>query len=175
MKIESQAPLRAILGTLVSTLAPIFTALPSEPAVAPDAPVSIDDARFGAEVGLAPESHTPSIPTAGPPSTADFRGTSASTCASLDLNAFLHTFDPHELLNELRQSLISGAQSAVSNYLIALAYSAPTLASVLDMTDRQLATRFSAFAQTCGAQQVRLVGVQDGGRLLAQASEQCFA
>ncbi len=32
MKIESQAPLRAILGVLVSTLAPIFTALPSEPA-----------------------------------------------------------------------------------------------------------------------------------------------
>jgi hypothetical protein len=175
MKIESQAPLRAILGVLVSTLAPIFSALPSGPAVAADAPVSIDDARFGTEVGLAPESHTPSIPTAGPPSTADFRGTSASTCASLDLNAFLHTFDPHELLNELRQSLISGAQSAVSNYLIALAYSAPTLASVLDMTDRQLGSRFGALAQTCSMQHILVSGLQEEDRRLLQASDQCFA
>jgi hypothetical protein len=46
---------------------------------------------------------------------------------------------------------------------------------VLDMTDRQLATRFTAFAQTCNSQQIRAVGLHDAERRMANASDQCFA
>ena len=137
--------------------------------------LSIDDLRFASQMG------TPALPSSDPaatspsPAPVDFRGTSLHSCAALDLNTFLHQFDPHELLAELRQTLLSGAQSEISNYLLALAYSVPTLVSVLDMTDRQLHARFAAFAQTCANQQVHAVGFQEAESRLARASDQCFA
>jgi hypothetical protein len=146
----------------------------SATAVADDS-FSIDDARFASQIetpaALSVISGTISPPLPPP----QFRGTSGQSCASFDLNTFLHQFDPKELLAELRQSLLSGAQSEISNYLVALSYSAPTLASVLDMTDRQLAARFTAFAQTCANQQVRTRGLPYGEHSLARALEQCFA
>jgi hypothetical protein len=146
-----------------------------DPAAATDDSVSIDDIRFASQIGMPVLSSANPLPISSPLSAAEFRGTSGQSCASLDLNTFLHRFDPHELLAELRQSLLSGAQSEISNYLVALAYSAPTLASVLEMTDRQVAARFNAFAQTCASQQVRASGLQDAERRLARASDQCFA
>jgi AraC-like DNA-binding protein len=147
---------------------------PVHSATADDSP-SIEDLRLASQMGSsAPSSIDPTTasPSLTPP---NFRGTSAHSCAALDLNTFLHQFDPHELLDELRQTLLSGVQSEVSNYLVALAYSAPTLVSVLDMTDRQLHARFTAFAQTCANQQVHAVGLQEAERRLARASDQCFA
>jgi len=146
-----------------------------DPAVAIEDPISIDDVRFASEIGTPASSSGKSSGALAPQPLVDFRGTSGRSCSSLDLNTFLRQFDPHELLAELRQSLLSGAQSAVSNYLVALAYSAPTLASVLEMSDRQLTTRFTTFAQICGNQQLRAVGLQDSERRMAQASDQCFA
>jgi hypothetical protein len=140
-----------------------------------DQPFSIDDARFGTEIGTTTAfgSFVNSISTSHPP--AEFRGNPGQSCLNLDLNTFLRRFDSHEMLAELRQSLLSGAQSAVSNYLIALAYSAPTLASVLDMTDRQLGLRFNAFAQLCGNQQLHALDPMSPEHRLSQASDQCFA
>jgi hypothetical protein len=146
----------------------------SDAALAAADSISIDDARFGSQIGSASAPASDSDVTSAPSPWPDFRGRSAQSCTALDLNAFLRQFDPHELLAELRQSLLSGAQSELTNYLTALAYSAPTLASVLDMTDRQLSARFSSFAQTCGSQHLRALALQDPGRRLARASEQCF-
>jgi hypothetical protein len=145
------------------------------PATVDSTSVSVEDTRFASQIGslatpsssldLAARSHLP----------VEFRGTNTQSCASVDFNTFLHRFDPNELLAELRQSLLSGAQSAVSNFLVMLAYSAPTLTSVLDMSDRQLGARFNAFAQTCASQQLRAAGPRDALRRLADAGEQCFA
>ena len=144
-------------------------------AAAAEQPVSIDDARFATEIGTTTTLSSAINPTSPPHLSPEFRGNGGDSCVNLDLNTFLRRFDPHEMLAELRQSLLSGAQSVVSNYLIALAYSAPTLASVLDMTDRQLAVRFNAFAQLCGNQQLRAAGQLGAERRLSQASDQCFA
>jgi AraC-like DNA-binding protein len=157
---------RSLLGLAVA-------ASVNNAAVADDS-VSIDDIRFASQIGTPVLSRTTSLSPPQPLQATDYRGSGGSFCSALDLDTFLRQFDPHELLNELRQSLLSGAQSEISNYLIALAYSAPTLASVLDMTDRQLHARFTAFSQTCASQQVRAVASQDAERRLAQASDQCF-
>jgi AraC-like DNA-binding protein len=160
----------------LATLGVILAALTAGPPAAASDSISIDDARFASQIGTpAAASGADRTSAPLPPWSGDFRGTSGQTCAGLDLNTFLHHFDPHELLAELRQSLLSGAQLQITNYLVALAYSAPTLASVLDMADRQLATRFNAFAQTCNSQQTRAVGLHDAERRMANASDQCFA
>lgn len=158
-----------------TTIAIALIALRGSLAVAADASVSLDDLRFASQLGTSPLANTSSPPTSPPLRVMEFGGTSDHSCATLDLDTFLRQFDPRELLAELRQSLLSGAQAEISNYLIALAYSAPTLASVLDMTDRQLHARFTAFAQTCANQQSRAVGLQEPERRLAQASDQCYA
>jgi len=171
MKQSLQIYSRTTQLALVLTLALLVV----DPVAAANDPVSIDDIRFASLIGIPVFSSANPSPSSSPLSMAEFRGISGQSCASLDFNTFLHRFDPHELLAELRQSLLSGAQSEISNYLVALAYSAPTLVSVLEMTDRQVAARFNAFAQTCASQQVRASGLQDAERRLARASEQCFA
>jgi hypothetical protein len=136
-------------------------------------PASASEARFASELGLGlsgPPAIAPS-----PQGGAGFAGAAAAPCASIDLHRFLQAFDPHELLDELRDSLTSGAQSAVSNYLLALAYSAPTLVSVLDMTDKTLAGRFSSFARSCAMQHDTPDGAPEARQRLSQAARQCFA
>ncbi len=136
---------------------------------------SIGDARFATQLGASGAPAAAGAMGAASGAAPDFNGLSAVSCSSVDLNAFLQSFDPHELLNELRLSLISGAQSALSNYLLALAYSAPTLASVLDIADKTLNARFGAFARVCATEQAHSRAASAGARKLAQATEQCFA
>jgi hypothetical protein len=158
-----------------SVLALILALLSVHNAAMCDDAVSIDDIRFASQIGTAPLTDiNPSI-TSTPTRVTDFVGTTEQSCAALDLDTFLRQFNPRELLIELRQSLLSGAQSEISNYLLALAYSAPTLASVLDMTDRQLHARFSAFSRTCSNQQSRAVGFQESESRLARAANQCYS
>jgi hypothetical protein len=159
---------------LLSICLALSTVLATLPAIAQD-PISIDDARFATDIGALSNSMVTNGPTSSSHLPAQFNGRPALSCINFDLNTFLRHFDPHEMLSELRQSLLSGAQSAISNYLIALAYSAPTLASVLDMSDRQLGARFTSFAQTCSTQQVRAIQRIGTSHRLAQASDQCFA
>lgn len=141
-------------------------------AAAGDQSASALDASFASQIGLA----APAAP--APPaftlSLGAFRGTYGPVCSSMDLNTFLRQFDPQELLAQVQQSLLAGAQASISNYLVTLAYSAPTLASVLDMTDRQLAARFAAFSQTCASQQMRSA-VQQSEASIGRAADQCFA
>jgi AraC-like DNA-binding protein len=151
-----------------------LAALFADPPAAADDSVSIDDIRFASSMGTPPLSSANPTEVSESQAPVDFRGRSGQSCATLDLNAFLNQFNPRELIAELHESLLSGAQSLVSNYLLALAYSAPTLASVLDITDRQLHARFTAFAHNCANQQVRAISLQNAERRLAQASDQCF-
>jgi len=158
----------------------------ANPAIAMDEtayPVSIDDIRFASQVGAYVPTRNrtdfgagaqPSASTIAPAAGA-FRGTSGASCAGVDLDAFLRRFDPRELLAQLQQSVLAGAQAQVSNYLLALAYSAPTLASVLDMSDRQLHARFASFSQTCAGQQAHAAGPDRPERRMEQAFDQCFA
>ena len=145
------------------------------PAFADTGQASLDDTRFASQIGAPAFSYHQPQSASQPSTSVDFRGTTGPSCASLDLDTFLNQFDPNELLAELRQTVLSGAQSAISNFILALAYSAPTLTSVLDMADRQVGSRFNAFAQTCASQQLRIVGAQSADRRIAEAGEQCFA
>jgi len=147
MKQSLQIYSRTTQLALVLTLALLVV----DPVAAANDPVSIDDIRFASLIGIPVFSSANPSPSSSPLSMAEFRGISGQSCASLDFNTFLHRFDPHELLAELRQSLLSGAQSEISNYLVALAYSAPTLVSVLEMTDRQVAARFNALRRPAPA------------------------
>jgi hypothetical protein len=86
----------------------------------------------------------------------------------------LQTVKPTELIQEIRNTVLSGAQAAVSSYLLTLAYANPTIASVLDMADKRFSARFGAFAQACNAQAARAQGEAIGAKVMADASDQCF-
>lgn len=144
----------------VSALAAL--ALSAACAAAPagyDAAATTGDARFGAQLGAGAQWQSQLTPADAPGSPAlAFGGGVRLGCAGVDLNGFLHSFDPAELLAEIRNSLLGGAQAAAANYLITLAYANPTISSVLDMMDKKYAARFAAFAQACDAQAARARG-----------------
>lgn len=104
-----------------------------------------------------------------------FGGNVALSCSGIDFKGFLHQFNPSELLTQMKDTLVSGAQAAVSSYLITLAYANPTLASVLDMLDKKYTARFDAFAQACNAKEARKRGEEIGARRMAEAEDQCFS
>ena len=106
--------------------------------------------------------------------TIGFGGDVRLGCSGVDFNGFLRSFDPAEVLAQMRSALLNGAQAAASNYLITLAYASPTIASVLDMLDKKYTARFSAFAQTCDAQAARARGRDRGASRLAEAGDECF-
>jgi hypothetical protein len=134
---------------------------------------SVSDTAFGAQIGAG--SHwAPSPGTFAKSGAMAFTGTARLGCSGVDFNAFLRSFDPHELLSEIRNTLLSGAQAAASNFLVALAYSDPTIVSVLDMMDKKYSSRFSAFSQACHAQAARSHGEQFGAMAMADAADQCF-
>jgi hypothetical protein len=135
---------------------------------------SARDLGLGAQLGAGSQWQSQFPASSVPGASFGFTGGARLGCSGVDFHAFLRSFDPGELLAELRDSLLSGAQSAASNYLIALAYSNPTISSVLDMMDKKYTARFSAFAQTCDAQAARSRGQDAGARAMAEAGDQCF-
>lgn len=137
------------------------------------ADTDVSGARFGATVGAGASWRSPyARPADG---SLDFGGKAALSCSGIDFNAFLSTFNSGELLTELRQTIVGSARAVVSNYLIALAYSNPTIASVLDMVDQRYSARFNAFAQQCNASMARRRGESEGARQMAEAQDQCFS
>ena len=139
-----------------------------------DSSASSADARFGAQIGAGAQWQSQSAPSGSGATTLGFGGGARLGCSGIDFNGFLHRFDPAELLAEIRNALLSGAQAAASSYLITLAYANPTLSSVLDMMDKKYTARFGAFAQACDAQAARARGLDRGARALAQAGDECF-
>jgi hypothetical protein len=136
--------------------------------------VTRSDARFGAELGAGSQWTSQTAPLGQGSGGLNFGGGVHLGCAGVDFNGFLHSFDPAELIAEIRSSLLNGAQAAASNYLITLAYASPTLSSVLDMMDKKYSARFSAFSQACDAQSARARGEDRGARVMAQAGDECF-
>jgi hypothetical protein len=134
-----------------------------------------DDARFGAEVGAATAWQPSYVPLTGASASFGFNGHATLSCDHIDFKGFLSQFNPGELIHDMKDVVMHGAQAAAFDYLIALAYSTPTVASVLDMMDKRLADRFHAFAQTCSVQQARRIGEEQGAKKMADASDQCFA
>ena len=131
------------------------------------------DARFGSNLG-AGSAWQASTPVPAPALGASFGGGARLSCSGVDFNGFLQSFKPAELINEIRNTVLSGAQAAVSSYLLTLAYANPTIASVLDMADKRFTARFGAFAQTCNAQAARAQGESIGAKAMADAGDQCF-
>lgn len=136
--------------------------------------ISSSDARFGSQLGAGSQWESQLGSTGRANGTLGFGGGVRLGCSGVDFNGFLHAFDPAELLAEIRNSLLSGAQAAASNYLIMLAYADPTVSSVLDMMDKKYAARFSAFSQACDAQSARARGQDRGARAMAEAGDECF-
>src|SRR5437879_7888206 len=95
-----------------------LAALAVAPPAAADDSVSIDDIRFASWMGTSATSSANPTVASRPLASVDFRGNSGQSCTTFDLNAFLRQFNPHELVTELRGSLLSAAQSEVSNYLL---------------------------------------------------------
>jgi hypothetical protein len=104
----------------------------------------------------------------------DFGGKATLSCSGIDFQAFLAQFKSAELVNQLKDTILSGAQSTATMYLLTLAYSNPTIASVLDMMDTRLSARFSAFAQACDSMEAKRRGEQQGARAMGEAGNQCF-
>ncbi len=159
------------IGCLVSLA---IGCLPTGAAASPyDGGASVADLDFagliGAEAGSAPGD----LPAMRTPDSV-FGGQSRLTCSGVDLHGFLRSFDAGELLGDMRDAILGNAQAAATNYLIALAYSSPTLVSVLDMMERKYSARHGAFLQACNAQQARAQGLQQGARRMAEAGDQCY-
>ena len=133
------------------------------------------DARYGAAVGASAHWAPAYAPASRYSAGVGFGGNVALSCSGIDFQGFLKAFNPVELLTEMKNTLINGAQAAVASYLIMLAYSNPTLASVLDMLDKKYTARFDGFAQACNAQQARRRGEEMGAKRMADAEDQCFA
>lgn len=133
------------------------------------------DARYGATVGAGVQWSRAFTPAGDASANAGFGGNVTLSCSGIDFQGFLQRFNPSELLNQMKNTLMSGAQAAVSSYLITLAYANPTIASVLDMMDKKFTARFDAFAQACNAQEARKRGEDEGASRMADASDQCFA
>ena len=146
----------------------------SQDAAEYQATASASDAKFGAQLGAGTKWQSASAAPPSAPGTVGFGGGVRLGCSGVDFNGFLRSFDPAEILAEMRTALLGGAQAAASNYLITLAYASPTIASVLDMMDKKYTARFSAFAQTCDAQAARSRGQDRGARAMAAAGDQCY-
>lgn len=135
------------------------------------ASIDASGARFGANIGAGISHRGP--PPFGPD--VEFGGKATLSCSGIDYKAFLNGFRPQELLSDLTGSLRNGAQAAATNYVIALAYANPTIASVLDMMDQRYSARFQAFAEQCNAAQARARGESEGARRAAAGQDQCFS
>jgi len=174
---HAAGPLARLLAWAALAAAPLAVA-----AAGADTPyserLSADDARFGSALGAGSQWQSglpaPAAADAAPGASIGFGGGVRLGCSGLDFNGFLRSFDPAELLAEMRSSLLTGAQAAASNFLITLAYSNPTISSVLDMMDKRYSARFNAFAQACNAQADRARGQEAGARAMADAGDQCF-
>ncbi len=127
--------------------------------------------RFGATIGSGVRwmPHTPQTS-----ASVSFGGRAALTCSGLDYSGFLRTFDAKAFLNDMKNQLVAGAQGAVATYLITLAYSNPTLASVLDMMNQSYNEKFAMFQSACNAQEARQRGMERGARRMAEAQDQCY-
>jgi hypothetical protein len=127
--------------------------------------------RFGGTVGSG-AAWTPSTPqTLG---SVGFGGHASLTCGGLDYGGFLRGYDVGDFLREMRNQFMDGAQAAAMNYLIVLAYSNPTLASVLDTMNQSYSAKFGSFQLACNAQQARRQGLNQGARRMAAAQDQCY-
>jgi len=135
------------------------------------ASIDASGARFGANIGAGISHRGPMEANAA----VEFGGKATLSCSGIDFKAFLNGFKPQELLSDLTGTLRNGAQAAATNYVIALAYSNPTIASVLDMMDQRYSARFSAFAEQCNAAQARARGESEGARQMAAGQDQCFS
>jgi len=93
---------------------------------------------------------------------------------AVDYDAFLKRFDARELLQQIKGDLLGGAQSAVTNYLLALAYASPTTASILDMAEHKYSTRHTGLAIGEIERSTRSSSPNRTERRLALIQAQCF-
>lgn len=140
-----------------------------------DSGTTLSEARLGASLGAGSQWQSGLPNQNSTPTVATFRGSAQIGCTGVDFNGFLQTFSPSELITEMRNVVLGGAQSAVSNYLLMLSYANPSVASVLDMADKRYSARYNAFSQACQAQQARAQGQNHGNKAMAEASDECFA
>ena len=133
--------------------------------------VTAEEYRFAVRAGAASR-WNPATQQEGP--AIGFSGRARLSCSALDYSGFLRAYDPRQLLNEIRGQLLSGAQAAVMNYLVTLAYATPTLASVLDTLHQNYSARFGSFQTACNAQQAQQQGLNLGARRMASVQDQCY-
>ncbi len=158
-------PLAGLLAGLALTAA----AGAAEPLFAQGA--STSEVRLGAALGAA-RGWTPAIEPPGPQF--GFTGRATLGCSGLDYSGFLRSYNVDDLLHQMRNQLLGGAQAAAADYLIMLAYSNPTLASVLDTLNQNYSARFGVFQTACNAMQARQQGLEAGARRMATAQDQCY-
>lgn len=103
-----------------------------------------------------------------------FGGNVGIGCSGINPQAFIQSINPTQIINSFKNTLIGGAQSALENYLLATAYSNPTLASVMNMENKTLNMNFSQFASQCSTQQAKAMGANMGARKMASAHNECF-
>lgn len=126
--------------------------------------------QFGAAIG----SGSLYSPSSSATANIGFNGSLGVSCSGINPEAFIKSINPKAIINKFKNTLIGGTQSALENYLLATAYSNPTLASVMNMENKTLDLNFSQFASQCSMQQAKAMGANMGARKMAQAHNECF-
>jgi hypothetical protein len=103
-----------------------------------------------------------------------FSGNIGIGCSGISPQAFIQSINPTQIINRFKNTIISGTESGLENYLLATAYSNPTLASVMNIENKTLNANFNMFASQCSLQQAKAEGAQMGARKMAQAHNECF-
>ncbi|MDD5278639.1 MULTISPECIES: hypothetical protein [Acidithiobacillus] len=126
--------------------------------------------QFGAAIG----SGSLYSPNSSATANIGFNGSLGVSCSGINPEAFIQSINPTAIINKFKNTLIGGTQAALENYLLATAYSNPTLASVMNMENKTLNLNFSQFASQCSMQQAKAMGANMGARKMAQAHNECF-
>jgi len=126
--------------------------------------------QFGAAVGAGSLYQPSNSATAN----IGFSGNIGIGCSGINPQAFIQSINPTQIINNIKNTLISGSEAGLENYLLATAYSNPTLASVMNMENKTLNAKFNMFASQCSMQQAKAEGAALGARKMAEAHNECF-
>lgn len=133
---------------------------------------SMGDLRFGANIGAGSGYYNPDGPSAG--ANVGFGGHAGLSCSGLNYQAYIRSINPNEVVKKYIDVYTKGAQAAAFNYLLSLAYSNPTVASILDTMNNDYSQQFSAFAKQCSLDEAKRMGAERGARKMAEAKNECY-
>lgn len=162
-----------ISGVLPATLGVLLLASSGQAQALYDVGDSTSELRFGANLGAGSGWNPPDGATSVN-TTVGFGGRSALSCSGLDYQTYIRSIDPGAMIKKYTNTFMSGAQAAVTNYLLSMAYANPTVASVIDTMNQDYSAQFGAFASQCSLDEAKRIGAEKGAKKMADAKNECY-